>query len=829
MVNLNSTISMANEILIFSALMLGFNILLGYTGLLSFGHGAFFGLGAYFCGLSQIHFFKGMVLLPILCGILGPALVGVMIGFLLMRKRGVYFSLLTFAFTMMFFYIVFRATALTGGENGLGGIERYPINLFFFQIDLANQLTFYYFSWVLVVVATIINWRIVHSPFGRVLQAIRENEVRTFCLGYNPKQYKFMAFVLSTFFGGLAGALYALLLNFAYPQTLHVVTSGEIAAMALVGGMRNFFGPVVGSSIFIFLRDQLSSYTENWLVFFGIIFMGFVLFSYNGIVGILSDLRAYFRKSQDLAPTAPAVTGNPGPSADRGEEEAAVSSRQPYRKTGDVVFTLQGVFKYFGALAAVDGVSLQVERGELRSIIGPNGAGKTTLFNVITGLLPIDGGQVHFKGEEVTGLSPDQMVAKGVSRSFQIISIFQDLTVFENLRVAVQARTPYRFNFFSVTEELVDINKEAERIIATVGLNGREDMKASSLSHGDQRLLEIGLSLAANPDLLLLDEPLAGLSSRERTRVARLIKQLSGEHTILLIEHDIDRVLTLSDQITVLNQGKVIAEGTPQEIQQNPKVQEAYLGGFHLEEAAPAAAVSVPSAEGLLTVSEINTYYGKSHILHNVSLNVNRGEVICLLGRNGAGKTTTLNSIMGITPPRNGKVNFRGETISGMTSEEIARKGIGLVPQGRRIFPNLTVVENLQIARKEGVSQKTWELDRGLEMFPKLKELRNRRGETLSGGELQMLAIARTLMGNVEILLLDEPFEGLAPSVVDSVRKTIEEIKGETTILLVEQNASLALSLANRAYVLNNGIIEYAGSAGDLLRDQALRIRLLSV
>jgi ABC-type branched-subunit amino acid transport system ATPase component/ABC-type branched-subunit amino acid transport system permease subunit len=820
---------MANEILIFSALILGFNILLGYTGLLSFGHGAFFGLGAYFCGLSQIHFFKGMVLLPILFGILGPALVGVVIGYLLMRKRGVYFSLLTFAFTMMFFYIVFRATALTGGENGLGGIERYPINFFFFQLDLANQLIFYYFSWVLVVVATIINWRIVHSPFGRVLQAIRENEVRTFCLGYNPKQYKFMAFVLSTFFGGLAGSLYALLLNFAYPQTLHVVTSGEIAAMALVGGMRNFFGPVVGSSIFIFLRDQLSSYTENWLVFFGIIFMGFVLFSYNGIVGILSDLRAYFRKTQDLAPTAPALSGNPRASTDRGEEEVPLPARQPYRKTGDVVFTLEGVSKHFGALAAVDGVSLQVERGELRSIIGPNGAGKTTLFNVITGLLPIDGGQVHFKGDEVTGLSPDQMVTKGVSRSFQIISIFQDLTVFENVRVAVQARTPYRFNFFSVTEELEDINQEAERIIGIVGLNGREDMKASSLSHGDQRLLEIGLSLAANPEMLLLDEPLAGLSSRERTRVSRLIKQLSGEHTILLIEHDIDRVLTLSDQITVLNQGKVIAEGTPQEIQQNPKVQEAYLGGVHLGEVAPAPSVSVSSDKSLLTVSEINTYYGKSHILHNVSLNVNRGEVICLLGRNGAGKTTTLNSIMGITPPRSGKITFRGETISGMTSEEIARKGIGLVPQGRRIFPNLTVVENLQIARKGGGSQKAWDLERVLELFPKLKELRNRRGETLSGGELQMLAIARTLMGNVEILLLDEPFEGLAPSVVDSVRKTIEEIRGETTILLVEQNASLALSLANRAYVLNNGMIEYAGSAGDLLRDPALRIRLLSV
>jgi ABC-type branched-subunit amino acid transport system ATPase component len=161
------------------------------------------------------------------------------------------------------------------------------------------------------------------------------------------------------------------------------------------------------------------------------------------------------------------------------------------------------------------------------------------------------------------------VVAKGLSRSFQIISIFQDLTVFENIRVTVQARSPHRFNFFSVTEELEDINVEAERVIATVGLGGRESMKASSLSHGDQRLLEIGISLAANPELLLLDEPLAGLSSRERPRVAKLIRQLSGEHTILLIEHDIDRVLTLSDRITVLNQGKVIAEGTPQEIQQN--------------------------------------------------------------------------------------------------------------------------------------------------------------------------------------------------------------------------------------------------------------------
>jgi branched-chain amino acid transport system ATP-binding protein len=354
-------------------------------------------------------------------------------------------------------------------------------------------------------------------------------------------------------------------------------------------------------------------------------------------------------------------------------------------------------------------------------------------------------------------------------------------------------------------------------------------MKASSLSHGDQRLLEIGLSLAANPEMLLLDEPLAGLSPRERIRVAQLIKQLSGEHTLLLIEHDIDRVLSLSDRITVLNQGKVIAEGTPQEIQQNPKVQEAYLGGFHLEEKAAVCTAPAALADPLLQVSGINTYYGKSHILHNVSFTVHRGEVVCLLGRNGAGKTTTLTSIMGITPPRSGKVVFRREPISGLNAESIARKGLGLVPQGRRIFPNLTVLENLTIASKQGQGIKSWDVERVLELFPKLQELRNRRGETLSGGELQMLAIARTLMGNVDLLLLDEPFEGLAPAIVENVRKTIEKIRGETTLLLVEQNASLTLTLANRAYVLNNGMIEYDGLAADLLNNRSLRVRLLGV
>jgi branched-chain amino acid transport system ATP-binding protein len=226
-------------------------------------------------------------------------------------------------------------------------------------------------------------------------------------------------------------------------------------------------------------------------------------------------------------------------------------------------------------------------------------------------------------------------------------------------------------------------------------------------------------------------------------------------------------------------------------------------------------------------VDRINTFYGKSHILHNVSLEVREGEVVCLLGRNGAGKTTTLSSVMGTAPPRSGGIHFQSKIVSGAPPEEIGRLGIGLVPQGRRIFPNLTVTENLLIARRNG--QGRWDLDSVFGLFPNLAQLRTRRGEHLSGGELQMLAIARALMGNPHLLLLDEPFEGLAPAVVEGVWKALAEIRGNMTLLLVEQNADLALALGDRAYVINNGAIEHSGPSHALLHDFDLRVKLLGV
>jgi len=232
----------------------------------------------------------------------------------------------------------------------------------------------------------------------------------------------------------------------------------------------------------------------------------------------------------------------------------------------------------------------------------------------------------------------------------------------------------------------------------------------------------------------------------------------------------------------------------------------------------------------MLTVEKINTFYGEAHTLFDVSLEIQEGEVVALLGRNGAGKTTTIRSIMGLTPPRAGKILFKGENIAGLPPYTIANKGVGFVPDNRRIFPNLTVKRNLEIAKKDNGEKERWTIERIYDHFPKLKEIESRMGEVLSGGEQQMLTIARTLMGNPDLVLLDEPTEGLAPIMVMEVMKIVKELKekGET-ILLVEQNSTLALSVSQRAYILENGHMVFSGLADDIIQNVELRQKYLGV
>ena len=232
----------------------------------------------------------------------------------------------------------------------------------------------------------------------------------------------------------------------------------------------------------------------------------------------------------------------------------------------------------------------------------------------------------------------------------------------------------------------------------------------------------------------------------------------------------------------------------------------------------------------LLEVDEIHTAYGLSRVLFGISLEIATGECVCLLGRNGVGKTTTMRSIMGLTPPGAGRVRLQGHDITGWPPHRVARAGIGFVPEDRRIFAELTVWENLEVGDRAARRSGRWTIDAIGDLFPVLRERRNQPGGFLSGGEQQMLTIARTLMGNPELLLLDEPSEGLAPLVVDLLREKIGELKAQgLTILLAEQRVDFALALADRVYVLEKGAVRHSGVAAELRHDKALLDRLLSL
>ena len=547
-------ISVASEIALFTLVGLGFNLLLGYTGLLSFGHGAFFGLAAYAAALFQLHVAPGSFLLAIAFAVALAALSGLVIGFLVLRRRGVYFSLLTLAFTAMVFYIVYRWTSFTGGENGLGGITRPDL----LGIDLDDQTTFYVLIALVVFLAAFLIWRVVRSPFGHVLVAIRENEQRARFVGYPVRRYKLIAFVLSTTALGLAGSLSAYLHYFVSADRVHVVFSGEILAMTVIGGMGNFLGPPLGALFFILFREILTQYTAAWQFYFGLLFMAFILFSPMGLIGLGERLLAPFRRqAEDVAAMASRAKPLPNPEL------------PPFLKTAnppvqnDVVLACRNVAKRFGGLAAVAGADLEVRARRLQALIGPNGAGKTTLFNVISGMYPPDAGEITLQGEQVGGLPADRLVARGIARSFQITNLFPGLTVRENIRLGIQATNPGRFDLWRAADDHEVVNDQTRALIEFLGLKGLEPARVDQLSYGGQRLLEIGVALTARPRILLLDEPLAGLAAAERERIVGLIRRLATEMAVILVEHDIDRVFAFADQITVMSEGKVLVAGPP--------------------------------------------------------------------------------------------------------------------------------------------------------------------------------------------------------------------------------------------------------------------------
>ena len=532
----------AVDVVVFAIACMGLNILVGYTGLVSFGHGAWFGLGAYAAALSQRYWLPGDFILPALFAILFVAVTAMLSGALILRRRGVYFSLLTLALTALLFAIAYRWTELTGGESGLGGVTRSRV----LGVDLENDWAYYVVVAAIGLAVCYLLWRFHRSPAGSVLVAVRENEQRARFLGYPTNHYKLVGFVLSAAVVALAGVLSVFNHRFASAEPLAVAFSGELIAMVVIGGMRSFLGPALGALFFILFREFLSIWTPHWLFYFGLLFVGFIVFSPSGLVGVAERLIAPFRKRIALSP---AMAGRTLPK----NTALPQTLRRPPGGEGPAL-VVRDLSKRFGGIHAVDGVSFTVRDRTLHALIGPNGAGKTTAFNLVSGLYMPDGGTIELEGRPIACLRPEDITAAGVGRSFQITNLFPSLTIEENLRLGVQARHRHRFALWRSVDTLSDVTAETIELISYLGLKGIEQAEAASLSYGGQRLLDMGLALATRPRILLLDEPLAGLASAERQRIAALVKTVSAQIPVLLVEHDIDRVFQIADHVTVMNE-----------------------------------------------------------------------------------------------------------------------------------------------------------------------------------------------------------------------------------------------------------------------------------
>jgi branched-chain amino acid transport system ATP-binding protein len=545
--------------------------------------------------------------------------------------------------------------------------------------------------------------------------------------------------------------------------------------------------------------------------------------------------------------------------------EQAPSSGSEAAPGSDVVFDIEHVTLRFGGVVSLNDVSMQMFRGEILAVIGPNGAGKTSLFNSLTGVYKPQDGRIMLAGRP--GAEPVSVIGKkthvishlGVARTFQNIRLFPALTALENVKVGVETRQKsgpisamLGMPWQRAEEKLSTLT--ATNLLRDVGLLERANDLAGSLAYGEQRRLEIARALGTDPGVLLLDEPAAGTNPAEKRDLAELIKQVNAERgiSVLLIEHDMKLVMSIAHRVVVLNFGEKIAEGTPREIQRDPTVVAAYLGTSAADAeaqakdqpaltligqakaavrtSAPAAVPEAPSSASaaLLKVDDIEVRYGAIRALKGVSFHVNEGEIVALLGANGAGKTTTQRTVSGMLRPTVGSITYESTRIDGIAAHELIGLGICHVPEGRHVFPRMTVAENLEMGAYRFKNTDQEDLGRVLALFPLLKERLKQIAGTLSGGEQQMLAIGRALMGKPRLILLDEPSMGLAPMIVSQIFEIIGEINRQgVTVLLVEQNAAQALALADRGYVLETGEIVLEGGGNELLADDRVRAAYL--
>jgi ABC-type branched-subunit amino acid transport system ATPase component/ABC-type branched-subunit amino acid transport system permease subunit len=555
-------------VLIWATMGLGWNMLSGYSGMISFGHAGFFGLGAYTVTIAFVKF--GLTpWLGIPIGVVVGVIAGIFIGIPTFRLRGHYFALAMLAYPLAMLY-VFEWMGYQ--EVSLPMMRENPAAYMQFN----DQRIYMLIALGLTVTCMIISLHVERSRFGRSLLAIKQNQPAAEAAGINAIRWKMLAMMVSAGMAAAAGGVYAVVLLVVTPQTVFgALVSAQALIVALFGGVGIFWGPVIGAAILIPLAETLHAELGHILpgiqgVVYGLAIIGIILAAPDGIYWKVRDKFAERRKASSAVPLAgPAST----PAAVLANAPSMVScgcDPNPAVAPGRPILELNNVARSFGGLKAVDDVTLTIPEGTIYGVIGPNGAGKTTLFNVVNGFLAANNGSMRFGGQEIGGLKPYQVCARGIGRTFQVVRSFPRMTVLDNVVVGafVGAKT----------------DDEAERLayeaLARVGMaDAQAQMLAGGLTTKQLRLMELARALAPRPKMLLLDETLAGLGQRELEDILPIIRQVNREGvTIVIIEHTMHAMVKLADHFSVLDHGKLIASGPPGEVVKNPAVIEAYLG-----------------------------------------------------------------------------------------------------------------------------------------------------------------------------------------------------------------------------------------------------------
>ncbi len=578
-----------NRILVWGLFGVGFDILFGFTGLLSFGQSAFYGTGGFVAAYLLTRAGFPHVVTALVIGTIAAAAVGYLVGMIALRRTGIYFAMITVAIAEVFFFVEFNPLAdWTGGENGLPGVPTPHFNLGFVDLHFTTGWSLYWFLAVCYFIGIVIALRIVRSPVGTIFRAIRENPLRAQAVGHNIHGYKLTAFVIAAAYAGFAGGLLGVMQAFMPPDAFMFETSGQLIMQTAIGGAGTLFGPLVGAAVWLFLQDFLQAALglgAAWKLVLGIVFVLLVCFLRHGLIGAIQDIYRYLsgqigaKKKPEEAAVTVAATAAPG---------AAKAAPMPPRQRAldgysGPILQATGLTKRYGGLVANSDINLTINHGELRGIIGPNGAGKSTFFKMLTCEVPPTSGTIIFEGNDITGKDVTDACQLGLTKSYQVNQLFNRLTVRENIIISVLAelRGKFKLDLFANMANMTGLNQQVQHTLELVNLTARTDTPVSELAYGEKRRLEIGLALASSPSLLLLDEPLAGMSPQERVETVKLLKSISQGRTMIVIDHDMDSLFELVGRVTVLQEGRVLVEGTPEEIKGNAKVQEAYLGGVH--------------------------------------------------------------------------------------------------------------------------------------------------------------------------------------------------------------------------------------------------------